>query len=66
MEILVNKRKRSPIAHLWTGYDTACRQWSTGGIKAKKQYAVLPDNSGHFQICTMCAAVHIRVKGEAV
>jgi len=55
-EVSKKKRKRRPaVAHLWDGTDTACRMWSTGGIRAKKRYRVSGDPEGR-PICTMCAA----------
>lgn len=48
------------IAHIWTGSDTACRQYSTGGIKNPHHYTVTDTADGR-QICKNCrGAVSLR------
>ena len=48
---LVSKKQKS-VAHIWTGADTACRMYSTGGMsKSKKSVS---DNPNGKPICTMC------------
>lgn len=42
-------------AHIWLGFDTACRMHSTGGLTLRK-YTVA-DAAGERRICAMCAAV---------
>jgi len=39
-------------AHIWTGTDTACRMWSTGGLQHSKRwdYYIAPP----VRICTLC------------
>lgn len=45
-------RKNKPrTAHIWTGFDTVCRMYSTGGMN-KKKYHVVEKND--LPICTMC------------
>jgi len=39
-------------AHIWLGYDTACRMWSTGGLN-KRWFAVKAERNGR-KVCTMC------------
>lgn len=51
---------KSPRAHLWTGTDTVCRMWSTGGL-AKSKYSVQADSRG-LEICTMCQAIRCPAK----
>lgn len=51
---LVNKKKPNGMMHIWTGSDTKCRMWSTGGIINKKKWAKTPEQSG--RICKMCEA----------
>jgi len=46
------RKKNAKTAHIWTGYDTACRMYSTGGLR-KKAYQVV--SASDLQICTMCA-----------
>jgi hypothetical protein len=41
-------------AHLWTGTDTVCRMWSTGGL-SKSKYSVCSDSGGR-KTCHMCLA----------
>jgi hypothetical protein len=48
--IRVNRGER---AHIWTGGDTACRMWSTGGL-GTRGYEVHDDPGGR-KICQMCA-----------
>lgn len=51
-KFLIRKTGRKIAAHLWDGADTACRMWSTGGLK-KKNYTVHADTQGH-EVCVMC------------
>lgn len=46
------RKKNAMTAHIWTGYDTACRMWSTGGLR-KKAYMVV--ETCDLPTCTMCA-----------
>lgn len=39
-------RIRGRTAHIWTGSDTACRQYSTGGIKHSHRYTVTDTPDG--------------------
>lgn len=49
------RRGKAPVvAHLWDGNDTLCELWSTGGIRAKRNYKVV-DSPGELRICRMCA-----------
>lgn len=50
-----NKQQKT-AAHLWNGWDTACRMWSTGGLRNKKAYTVHPDTGGR-RVCSMCRNV---------
>ena len=51
-------RYTAKVAHVWTGRDTACRMWSTGGLrKDKYEYSVGSDD---LPICTQCLAVASR------
>lgn len=47
---LVRKKKAS-TAHIWTGFDTVCRMYSTGGM-SKKRYEVVAQSK--LPVCTMC------------
>lgn len=49
-------------AHVWLGTDTACRMWSTGGMK-QSRFSVTECNKGR-DICQMCtnALKHPSVK----
>jgi len=53
MKYLIRKLK-SKTKHIWTGYDIACRMYSTGGLK-KKKYEVV--DSSDLPVCTMCQNV---------
>ena len=48
----LTSKKRPKVAHIWTGSDTACRMYGTGGLKQKK-YQVTDSDMG-LPICTMC------------
>ncbi|WP_420463372.1 hypothetical protein [Candidatus Palauibacter sp.] len=55
-------RIRGRIAHIWTGSDAACRQYSTGGIKNPHRYTVTDTVDGR-QVCKNCrGAVSLRGK----
>ncbi len=43
------------VAHIWTGDDTACRMFSTGGMN-RRNYGRSPDRRG-LPICLMCRNV---------
>lgn len=45
------RKKKAKTAHLWTGFDTVCRMYSTGGLR-KKAYQAVHDSA--LPICTMC------------
>lgn len=49
---LIRKIGAKARAHLWNGEDTACRMWSTGGLK-KSRFEV-KDEKGAHEICLMC------------
>lgn len=49
------RKKKSTVAHIWTGRDTACRMYSTGGL-VKRKYE-LSASSRNLPTCAMCAAV---------
>ena len=55
MEYLVNRKKgrKKKRAHRWTGADTACRMWSTGGITQKKKWVVENTTCG-LEVCLLC------------
>ncbi len=55
MPFLIRDRKTKARAHIWTGADTACRMWSTGGLLGSG-YTVQATDDGR-QICQMCAGV---------
>jgi Zn-finger protein len=48
----LGRRTGSGRLHLWTGTDTVCRMYSTGGLNPKK-YVVHRD-SDHRKICQNC------------
>lgn len=53
---LLNPNKKHSVAHLWNGTDTACRMFSTGGMRKKRQR--LSDSLLGKKICTMCLNVN--------
>lgn len=54
-EFLIRKTGAKVRAHLWLGHDTACRMWSTGGMK-QSRFAVTSER-GEREICQMCTNV---------
>jgi len=50
---LVNPQRRAK-SHIWTGNDTLCKMWSTGGLK-RESYEVA-EQPGLNGICSMCSA----------
>ena len=52
MEYLV-KTRNPKVIHLWINEDTACRMYSTGGLRNKNGYAVIKERLG-LPVCTMC------------
>ena len=52
MKFLYNAKKTTSAAHIWTGNDTACRMWSTGGFLMGNKK--LHDDAGKRRICMMC------------
>jgi hypothetical protein len=51
-EFLIRKTGAKARAHLWMGDDTACRMWSTGGLK-RSRFEVRSERGDH-EICVMC------------
>lgn len=56
MKYLIRLKKGKARAHLWNGSDTVCRMWSTGGLRARRQFLVCDTPEGR-KICHMCQAV---------
>ena len=52
-------KKRSKVVHLWTGYDTLCRLYSTDPRTNKDEWEFWTNNQGR-PICSMCGNVAIR------
>ena len=46
------RRRKPKVAHIFLGVDTACRMYSTGGLK-KRLYKVV-DDPGELPICENC------------
>lgn len=59
MKYLLDVRKRKRRAHIWTGSDTVCRMWSTGGMRRRNRYEV-KDEPGEHEICQICKSVSER------
>lgn len=56
LQYLIRANGRKNSAHYWTGNDTLCRLWSTGGMNQRRKWLVKRDTEGH-PICTMCINV---------
>jgi hypothetical protein len=52
---LIRTTGQNQKAHIWVDGDTACRMWSTGGLK-KYRFAIKTDRGNH-KICHMCKQV---------
>jgi hypothetical protein len=52
MQYYFNPKKKSTVAHIWTGEDTACKMLSTGGIKPGRKQ--ITDKVNDRPICMMC------------
>ena len=59
--LFLAKKRKSNVVHFWTGTDTVCRQWSTGGIKNQDEYEVVTNTLGR-DICHQCGEVAIRLR----
>jgi hypothetical protein len=55
MKYLIKKTGVKVRAHIWTGEDTVCRMWSTGGLR-QQRFEVREDRGDH-QICHMCFSI---------
>ncbi len=56
MVYLVPKSGRR-ASHIWDGNDTACRMYSTGGMRRIDKYDVIGDwraHRNHRRLCSMC------------
>jgi hypothetical protein len=53
MQYLLNPRKKISAAHLWLGNDTACKMYSTGGLRPERQKIF--DTPMEKKICLMCS-----------
>jgi len=53
---LIRTRGHKQKAHIWKGEDTACRMWSTGGLK--KELFVIHETALGKDICVMCNNKH--------
>jgi len=52
---LIRRKGTKKLAHHWTGSDTVCRMYSTGGLaRGLSHYVICDEPKGH-PICTMCA-----------
>lgn len=51
MQYLIKLRKKSKVAHLWTGNDTVCKMASTGGLNTD-DFQVIDETN--LRICKMC------------
>lgn len=53
MKYLIRDKGKIKAYHIWTGDDTACRMWSTGGMQKKKGYTLHDETMG-LRLCCMC------------
>lgn len=56
MQYLYNSKRPKTAAHIWTGEDTACRMFSTGGLKLGKKE--IHQTFGDRRVCLMCQNNH--------
>jgi hypothetical protein len=62
-EFLIRSVGEKNRAHIWLGADTACRMWSTGGLK-QSRFEVRETAEGR-DICQMCTNASLRQKVDA-
>lgn len=60
----VRAGRPAPPAHIWTGNDTACQMWSTGGIGRKKAYRISSTTEGR-KICSNCLGPAMNAEMES-
>ena len=63
MKYLIRKKGEKKAAHIWTGTDTSCRMWSTGGLNRVTKKWLLADDTQGLEVCTMCR--NNQKKGDA-
>lgn len=63
MEYFYNPKNKKTVAHIWTGADTACTMFSTGGLRGKKRL-VMPDTANK-PICLMCQNNALKLQFKA-
>jgi len=52
MQFYFNPKKKTTVAHIWTGEDTACKMLSSGGMRpGKKEVSERVDGR---PVCEMC------------
>lgn len=60
---LIRDKGTKKAAHIWTGSDTLCKLWSTGGMRKSKGYSVHEDQQG-LELCQMCLNVSRHIGGN--
>ena len=55
LKYMLNPNKRKAVAHMFTGGDTLCRMYSTGGMNKIKMH-LFTDQQGR-ELCSMCSNV---------
>ena len=64
---LIRKSRPNARAHIWDGKDTACRMWSSGGLKQTLSDWVAVDVTCGQPVCSMCkanAAKHLHAQAD--
>jgi len=56
------RKKKAKTRHIWTGYDTVCRMYSTGGLR-KNSYKV--EKESDLPTCAMCSERKRVLPGES-
>ena len=59
--VYLAKKHKSKVVHFWTGTDTVCRQWSSGGMVNKDDYEIVTNTLGR-DICHQCGIVAIKLR----
>ena len=60
MKYLIRKVGKKNKAHLWTGEDSYCNMYTTGGMR-KTRYE-LKDEKGDKELCLMCTNVFKKIR----
>lgn len=59
------RKKKPRVKHIWLGTDSACRMWSTGGLRKNKYHLVTNLAAQDLEVCAMCQNSAANNKGKS-